>query len=303
MDIWDIVFILIVAVGVISVLVFSGSAIMSAVCIAKGKAMSKPATVITAVSGTVMAITVMVLLYFGYMFIFDCMVTPSDYSNVDAVYVEVTYIASLFLIIGVIAIFLLVFSAASVIVRKARKNGKTKPFIITGIVSAVVIPVSLILAAYFTTICVHRFLVEQIPNLTGFNYQEAKAYYADKFDLVVEQQLYSTEYPEGAIIDQSPTAGKDYIIGKSTVQCVVSKGVRMVTVSNVYGFDLETAKTILAYDMFDVVIEYEYSDEISEGYVISTNPEKFEKVPVGSEVTVVVSKGSPENNETQPIQN
>jgi len=176
---------------------------------------------------------------------------------------------------------------------------KIKPFVISGAV---------LLMIGFAVYCVYAIRIEhhdmgQIPDLTGFEYQAAKEYYANMFDLVVEDLLYSNEYPDGAIISQSPAAGKDYIVGRSTVQCVVSKGVRMVTIPNVCGIDLETVQMILSYEMLDVVIEYEYSDEISEGYVISTSPEKFEKAPAGSAITVVVSKGSPENTEDNSMQN
>lgn len=134
--------------------------------------------------------------------------------------------------------------------------------------------------------------ISKMPDLRGLSYQEVQSYYADSFTVVAENQEYSSEYPEGAILDQSPAEGKDYIVGKTTVKVVVSKGQRMVTVSNVYELDSTTAMNMLKdNDGFNVVIMGEFDENIPKDYVIKTEPARNEKAPAGSTVYMYVSRG------------
>lgn len=197
--------------------------------------------------------------------------------------------------------FIVSFIAA--VARKVMKK-KIKPFVISGIASAVVFAAAAVPAyqTYYELVDVCGGIPHRMPDMRGLEYTACEKNYAPILSLSIEDSEFSFEYPEGTIISTYPAAGTMYY-DCTEVKCIVSKGVRMVTIPNVCGIDLETAQMILAYDGFDVVIEYEYSDEISEGYVISTNPEKFEKAPAGSAVTVVVSKGSSENTKDKSIQN
>ncbi len=125
--------------------------------------------------------------------------------------------------------------------------------------------------------------IGKMPDLRGLSYQEVANYYASSFDVVVENKEFSSEYPEGAIIDQTPTEGKDYMIGKSTVKLIVSKGPRMVTVSNVYELDSTTAMSMLKdNDGFNVLIKMVSDENIPKDYVIKTEPARNEKVAYGS---------------------
>ncbi len=134
--------------------------------------------------------------------------------------------------------------------------------------------------------------ISKMPSLRGLSYQEVQSYYADSFTVVAENQEYSSEYPEGAILDQSPAEGKDYIVGKTTVKVVVSKGQRMVTVSNVYELDSSTAMNMLKdNDGFNVIIKSETDENIPKDYVIKTEPARNEKAPAGSTVYMYVSRG------------
>ena len=134
--------------------------------------------------------------------------------------------------------------------------------------------------------------VEKMPNIIGLSYKECKENYSDKFELTVEIMEYSSEYPEGTIIDQKPAKGSEYLVGISTVKCVVSKGVRIVTVPNVIGFDFEDAKEFIEDGgYFRVGFVSEYSDDVPKGKVIATDPPEFEKAEYGSAIKVTVSGG------------
>lgn len=82
-----------------------------------------------------------------------------------------------------------------------------------------------------------------MPNIVTYSYDEVNIYYAEYFDLIVESQEYSNEFPNGTIIKQTPAEGEEYIIGNTTVKVVVSKGTQIVTIPDVYELDSETALT------------------------------------------------------------
>ena len=135
-------------------------------------------------------------------------------------------------------------------------------------------------------------IIATLPDMTGYQYKACKEAYSDLFDLAVEEELYSFEYPEGVIIEQKPAEGSEYLIGRTTVKCKISKGPRMVTVHNVIGLDFEDANNILGEnDRFRVGFVSEYSDDVPKGMVIATDPPAGEKVAYGSAVKVTVSGG------------
>lgn len=134
-----------------------------------------------------------------------------------------------------------------------------------------------------------------MPSLVGQDFFECRSKHSELFDLTVESQEYSSEYPEGAIIQQYPPAGKDFLVGRTTVKCVVSKGIRYISVPNVIGFDLEDAEKLLVDECgFSVVTVYEYSEEYGKNTIIEESPCAGEKVPQRSELTLTVSMGKEE---------
>lgn len=181
------------------------------------------------------------------------------------------------------------------IIAKKEKRRQMKKVKITAVISAIIAMVIIALTIYFFIIPPPPPPpppVETMPNIVGLTYAECKENYSDKFDLVVEEEQWSFDYPEGAIFEQTPAKGSEYLVGYTTVKCKISKGPRMVTVSNVIGLDFEDARTILAdNDGFTVGYVSEYSDDVPKGKVIATDPPEFEKAVYGSAVKVTVSGG------------
>ena len=165
----------------------------------------------------------------------------------------------------------------------------------------------IIIVVAFIAIMIFKYLgggeeneIGKVPNLIGYDYQEVKTAFASSFDVVVERQEYSSEYPEGAIIDQSPTKDKDYIIGKSTIKLVVSKGPRMVTVPNVYDLESDYAQNMLKNEGFSTTITGVFDETVPKGYVIMTDPERTDKVQYGSTIRMYVSRGPEEQDISVP---
>ncbi|MDE6595738.1 MAG: PASTA domain-containing protein, partial [Oscillospiraceae bacterium] len=143
--------------------------------------------------------------------------------------------------------------------------------------------------------------IGKMPDLLNYEYHQVKSAYADQFEGVVEDEQYSSEYPEGAIIDQNPVKDSEYLVGKTTVKVKISKGPRMMTIPNVYDLASNDALNMLKEnDKFNVVIYVEFSDTVPKDNVIMTDPPSGEKVAAGSEVKMYVSKGPEEQEVSVP---
>lgn len=166
----------------------------------------------------------------------------------------------------------------------------------------------LIIVVAFTALAIIRKIddekteIGKMPDLVGYSFQEVKTYYATSFkDIIVESQEYSSDYPEGAIISQTPSEGRDYLVGKVEVKVVVSKGPRMVSIPNVYGLDSATAQSMLASNSgFNVIIMSVCDDEVDKDYVIMTDPARNELAEYGSTVYLYVSRGPEEQDVIVP---
>ncbi len=175
--------------------------------------------------------------------------------------------------------------------------------ILTAIAAGILIIVVAFIALTITDIIGpdEKTQVGKMPDIVGYSYQEVKTYYAEFFDVTVDSQEYSSDYPEGAIISQEPVEGRDYLVGKATVKVVVSKGPRMVTIPNVYDLDSNTAQSMLRDNNgFNVIIKSVFDDNVDKDLVIMTDPAKNEPAEYGSTVYMYVSRGPEEQDVIVP---
>ena len=175
--------------------------------------------------------------------------------------------------------------------------------ILTAIAAGILIIVVAFIALTITDIIGpdEKTQVGKMPDIVGYSYQEVKTYYAEFFDVTVDSQEYSSDYPEGAIISQEPVEGRDYLVGKATVKVVVSKGPRMVTIPNVYDLDSNTAQSMLRDNNgFNVIIKSVFDDNVDKDLVIMTDPAKNEQAEYGSTVYMYVSRGPEEQDVIVP---
>lgn len=203
-------------------------------------------------------------------------------------------------LIPYLAVIVMLVCVIELIAAKKEKRKQMKKVKIAAVISAIIV-------AIITSKAIYDYInrpppppplpprfgtVEKMPNIIGLSYKECKENFSDKFELVVEEEQYSSEYPEGTIIEQDRVGDSEYLVGRTTVKCKISKGVRMVHVPNVIELDFEDAKEILEeYESFRVGFVSEYSDDVPKGKVIATDPPAGEKVEYGSAVKVTVSGG------------
>ena len=128
----------------------------------------------------------------------------------------------------------------------------------------------------------------------GMHYTEVQSNddYKDIYDIVYEY-VPSSEYEQGKVFKQNPTAGKSIKKG-GKLTLYVSLGEKTVLVPNVYELPAARAKNELESKGF-VVIEKEISSTtIPVGNVVRTEPGEGSEIIENSEVTIFISTGAPE---------
>lgn len=172
-------------------------------------------------------------------------------------------------------------------------DDESKPSFLVPVLTAIAAAV-LIIAAFFITIVVMDKLSEQnaefdMPQLIGMNYNDAKAEYGDQLDIQLQETDYS-ELDKDLIFEQSRDAGIRVKKGV-TIQVKVSKGVRMVTVPDVYGLNITKAKETIKNSGLEVEIQNRVDNDVTKDFVIETYPTKSESVLPGTVVVLYVSLG------------
>lgn len=133
-----------------------------------------------------------------------------------------------------------------------------------------------------------------VPTVVGMTEEEASATIAAaelKVGNVTTEN--SDQYELGAIISQDPAAGGRVDKG-TAVNLVVSAGVAQVEVPVVVGMSEADAVTTIeqAGLVVGLPVQREFSKDVPEGTVMSSEPSAGIQVPKGSKVTLVVSKGT-----------
>ncbi len=128
-----------------------------------------------------------------------------------------------------------------------------------------------------------------LPDLTGLDLRDATIRLAARGSAVGRLTQQHDAAPAGRVIGQSIEPGP--VPFGSVVDLVVSRGPVPVAIPEVTGLQLKAARRSLAGAGFEIDIVEEFSDDVDEGVVISTDPSGPGEVPKGSVITVVVSMG------------
>lgn len=135
----------------------------------------------------------------------------------------------------------------------------------------------------------------EVPDLLGKTIAEAEADPEIKGTFTILQigQRSSETYAEGQIIEQSPAAGRT-VRDNREISVFVSTGVKSGVMPNVVNQEHRAARIKLRELDLGLVVENsaeEYSDTISAGYVIRSNPAEGEELREGDVVMLTISKG------------
>ncbi|MDO5329336.1 MAG: Stk1 family PASTA domain-containing Ser/Thr kinase [Coriobacteriia bacterium] len=131
-----------------------------------------------------------------------------------------------------------------------------------------------------------------VPDVLGKSRSEAQDILEKAgFKVKLGDEQNSSKYEAGKVMSQDPEGNKQ-APKDSTITIVISKGAESVNIPNVVGMSESAASHAIESAGFVCNINYDTSDTVDEGYVISQYPNSGNKADKGSTVTITVSKGS-----------
>ena len=157
-----------------------------------------------------------------------------------------------------------------------------------------VVALFLILAAYWGYGFLYDFLVVpevKVPKLTGLSLEEAEKELASLgLGCNVIREEYNDNVPANHVIFQETPAQRSVRKGR-VIDLVISLGPEYVEVPYLVGKTELESRLILTDLGLNMTLDYEYSDDISPGYIIRQDPGKDFHLNKGDTVHVVVSEG------------
>ena len=140
--------------------------------------------------------------------------------------------------------------------------------------------------------------VEMI-DIVGMSKDEAEKA-LEKIGLELDFVYQESDKEDGTVLEQGEKKGT--MVEKGSIITVIIAGenpnVTLIAVPDVVGEDEATAEQTLKDKGFKVTKDYEYSDTVEAGKVISQTPEADEKKTKDTRVTIVISEGA--NKKTVP---
>ena len=169
------------------------------------------------------------------------------------------------------------------------KNNKKKVIIACSIVAILIVG---LVFGYFIRKIIKSTKEDEIeiPAIVGMSIDEVRQKY-EPLGYTINQTSseYNSEYEEGKIITQDPLQGTKTT--SKIISVTVSKGTKLVRVTNQEGKDIKVAKYELENTLgFIVEQEDKVSDTVAKGIIISQDYKDVDR-PYGSVIKVVVSSG------------
>ncbi len=112
-------------------------------------------------------------------------------------------------------------------------------------------------------------------------------------NLIIKNEIYSSEIPEGSIIEQTPEPGSSITSG-SDIEVIISKGreITYILTPNLIGLDMEDALEILENaGLSGETVSREYSSTFKENLIMEQQPGAGEEINPGGSVNLTVSEG------------
>ena len=128
-----------------------------------------------------------------------------------------------------------------------------------------------------------------VPDVAGLDRDEARTRLRSAGFRVKEREQNSDTVPEDKVISTTPSIGSEARVG-AVVTLVVSSGPEQVTVPDVSGDDIESARSALDKVGLTADVMREESEDEEPNTVLSQDPAPGTKVDKGSAVSIVVAK-------------
>ncbi|MCT9008569.1 Stk1 family PASTA domain-containing Ser/Thr kinase [Streptomyces sp. NPDC054766] len=134
----------------------------------------------------------------------------------------------------------------------------------------------------------------KVPPVLAKTEQQARSRLQDSgLDVKQVKHAYSDTVKRGTVISTDPGVG-ERIRDNDSVTLVISDGPRTVKVPDLKGFALFKAREVLKGDGLAAgMVTRAFSEDVTKGFVIGTNPGAGTPRHSGSAIAIVVSKGAP----------
>ncbi len=174
-------------------------------------------------------------------------------------------------------------------VRPIPQNRKTWPWVVVAILA--LLGVGFGAAYYFGLIGGPEKIV--IPDVTDLTQEEAtEALEAIELAVGDVEERFNENIEAGLVISQSPEPGVEVEVG-AEVKLVISVGQELFSVPDLVGLSEGDAISTLREAGFDLdTIQREYNTEVDPDLVISHTPSAETSAPIGTKITLVVSRGA-----------
>lgn len=143
-----------------------------------------------------------------------------------------------------------------------------------------------------------------VPNLVGQEYESLVSQVQTDYQILpAAQRQFSDTVAEGCIISQTPEYSEGKTMTKGTaIVVVISQGPSVRELPQITNLPLADASTAVAEEGFVPSKIEEYSDTIPKGYAIGyQNAKAGDKMPYGSPVVLVISKGPEPSGAAQVV--
>ncbi|MBE3089763.1 MAG: PASTA domain-containing protein [Actinobacteria bacterium] len=133
--------------------------------------------------------------------------------------------------------------------------------------------------------------VPPVENIPAENAKEILSLF--NLNLIITDEIYSSETPEGFITEQTPEPGKNIPAG-SNIEVTISRGpeITYILTPNLVGLSQEDASEILENSgLIKGNISKEYSSTFKENLIMDQKPEFNERIEPGGSVKLTVSRG------------
>ena len=165
--------------------------------------------------------------------------------------------------------------------------------IVVSILLAIVVIAGIVMWKVFLSpsddgmVSVPNFLGQKIESVLG------NEMYSD-FNLEEGDSVYSSQYDEGEICEQSVQKGQKVTKG-TTIKLSVSKGAQTASMPDLRGYTTQqvadTMSDLISQLSISLAYSYEESKDVDEGKVIFTDPAAGATLSAGDSVTITVSSG------------
>ena len=139
----------------------------------------------------------------------------------------------------------------------------------------------------------------KLPDFVGERFSTVQQKYGDMFRLVRED-VYSSEYEAGFVVEQVPKPGSRKVREGSTIRLKVSTGVETVTIEDYTGMDANDVADRLNAMGLKVSRSNIHHPTVSKGSVIKTDPPKGSEITTETPVTLYISLGAEHKMGTVP---